>query len=181
MINISRITFRVLTFRVIVEARSSSRSCLKFRGGNDDINWILLRKYNFRGHFVCLSFARWPRKNCPCVSHEMGQFVRKIAHLTISMEPTPLIEKVSKDCLIRRLLLLVYCCLLPFIHPGEERQSGAKFLVEGNNATTRLKNSTYKSEIRDRLVLSRPLRLHLIQEHASTENGCRVLLKYIFE
>ena len=27
------------------------------------------------------------------------------------------------------------CCWYPFIHLGEERQSGVKFLVSGNNAT----------------------------------------------
>ena len=97
------ITFTVLIFRVIAK-RLSSRSCLKFRGGNDDRNQIT--EVIFLRHFVCLFFARRPRKKCLRVSHEMVQFVLKIAHLAISMEPTPLLEKVSSHGLLPRLWLL---------------------------------------------------------------------------
>ena len=44
---------------------------------------------NFRRHFVCLSFAQRPcKKRWARMIHEMAQYVLKIAHLAISMEPT---------------------------------------------------------------------------------------------
>ena len=45
--------------------------------------------------FCLVIFCAEPwQKKCARVSHEMAQFVLKIAHLAISMEPTPLLEKV---------------------------------------------------------------------------------------
>ena len=50
---------------------------------------------NLRRHFVCVFFAPRFRKNCARISYELAQFVLKIAHLTILMEPTPLLKKAS--------------------------------------------------------------------------------------
>jgi len=58
-------------------------------------------------HFVCSSFARRPRKKYARVSHGLTQVVPKIAHLAISMEPTPLLEKVCSCGLLPRLWLLL--------------------------------------------------------------------------
>ena len=74
MFNISRITFTVLTFRVIVK-EVLPKVLLQIQGKQ----WW--QKLN-----LFISYAR--------VSHEMAQFVLKIAHLGILMEPTPLLEKV---------------------------------------------------------------------------------------
>ena len=64
---------------------------------------------NFRRHFDCLSFARRPRKKkCARVSHEMTQFVLKIALLAISMQPTPF----PSYGLLPRLWLLVLMNIL---------------------------------------------------------------------
>ena len=86
-------------------------------GGNDDRNGYLFISYEGivrRRHFVCLSFLRSTlAKKCAFVSSEMAQFVLKIAHLAISMEPTPLLEKVSSYGLLPRLWLLeIYIVLL---------------------------------------------------------------------
>ena len=58
-------------------------------------------------HFVCSSFARLPGKKYARVSHGLTQVVPNIAHLAISMEPTPLLEKVSSCGLLPRLWLLL--------------------------------------------------------------------------
>ena len=42
------------------------------------------------------------------VSHEMAQFMLKIAHLVILMEPTRLLEKVSSYGLLPRIWLLIF-------------------------------------------------------------------------
>ena len=57
---------------------------LKFRGGNYDRNGI------YSSHTKAISDA-----SILVVSHEMAQFVLKIVHLAISMEPIPLLEKAS--------------------------------------------------------------------------------------
>ena len=56
--------------------------------------------------FVSLSFALIYSKKCARVSREMAQFVLKIPHLSISIEPTPLLEKVCSYGLLPRSWLL---------------------------------------------------------------------------
>ena len=60
-----------------------------------------------RRHFVCSYFARRPREKYARLSHGLTQVVAKKAHLAISMEPTPLLEKVSSCGLLPRLWLLL--------------------------------------------------------------------------
>ena len=45
-----------------------------------EIEFIHLLRSNFQRHFVYLSFARRPRKECACVSHKIAQFMLKIAN-----------------------------------------------------------------------------------------------------
>ena len=82
----------------LLSKRFSSRSCYKFRGGNDDRNGIystpiqvisdaILTAYSLRGALA--------KKKCARVSHEMTQFVLKIALLAIWMQPTPFLEKAQ--------------------------------------------------------------------------------------
>ena len=95
----------------LLSKRFSSRSCYKFRGGNDDRNGIystpiqvisdaILTAYPLRGALA--------KKKCARVSHEMTQFVLKIALLAISMQPTPF----PSYGLLPRLWLLVLMNIL---------------------------------------------------------------------
>ena len=98
--NIIRIIFTVLIFRVIVK-----EVILMVLPQIQRREWW--QKLNYGGNFLtpfCLFilFAA-PSQKCARVSHEIVQFVLKIAHLTISMEPTPLLEKVSSHGLLPRL------------------------------------------------------------------------------
>jgi len=54
-----------------------------------------------------LSFARRLRKKRARLSHKIAQFLLKITHLAISMEPTPLLERISSYGLLPRLWFLV--------------------------------------------------------------------------
>ena len=45
-------------------------------------NLFMSREGDFQRHFVCVFFARRPRKNFARELHEMAQFVLKIVHLT---------------------------------------------------------------------------------------------------
>ena len=97
VINMIRIAFtQSSSYSELLSKWLSSRSCLKFRGGNDDSNFLR--------HLVCLSFGRGPCSKMYAMSHEK---VLKIASLAISMEPTRLLEKVSSYSLLPRLWLLV--------------------------------------------------------------------------
>ena len=66
---------------------------------------------------IFLSFARRLCKKSARVSHEIAQFLLKITHLAISMEPTPLPERISSYDLLPRLWLLVIYLrrLLPYL------------------------------------------------------------------
>ena len=94
----------------LLSKRFSSRSCFKFRGGNDDRNGIystptevisdaILTVYPLGGALA---------RKCARVSHEMAQFVLKIALLAISMHPTPF----PSYGLLPRLWLLVLMNIL---------------------------------------------------------------------
>ena len=108
VINISRITFTVLVSSVIVK-KVLFRSCHKFREGNDNRNGIYSSPTKVISDAILFVYLWRPRKKCARVSHGMAQFVLKVAHLAISMEPTPLLEKVSTYGLLPRLwLLMVY-------------------------------------------------------------------------
>ena len=65
-----------------------------------EMEFTVLNSYggNFQRHCGS-SFARRPHKKC-------AQFVLKLAHLAISMAPTPLLEKVSSYRLLPLLWLL---------------------------------------------------------------------------
>ena len=82
----------------LLSKRFSSRPCYKFREGNNDRNGIystpiqvisdaILTVYPLRGALA--------KKKCARVSHEMTQFVLKIALLAIWMQPTPFLEKAQ--------------------------------------------------------------------------------------
>ena len=59
------------------------------------IEFIHLLRRLFPTPFCLVIFcvASSPKK-CACLSYEMAQFVLKLAHLAISIEPTLLLEKV---------------------------------------------------------------------------------------
>ena len=59
-----------------------------------EIKYIHLLRIEVISDAILLGYllSPWPkRKKCTRVSHEMAQFVLIIAHLPISMEPTPLL------------------------------------------------------------------------------------------
>ena len=81
----------------LLSKRFSSRSCFKFGGGNDDRNGIystpkeVISDAILTVYPVCGALA----KKCARVSHEMAQFMLKIALLAISIQPTPFLEKAQ--------------------------------------------------------------------------------------
>ena len=78
VINMIRITFTVLIFRVIVkEVILKGLPQIQKREWWQKLNLFICYGGNFWRQFVCFSFARNPRKKCACVSHEMTQFVLK--------------------------------------------------------------------------------------------------------
>ena len=70
----------------LLSKKFSSRSCLKFRGGNDDRNGIFSSHTEVISDVTLLVYplSRCPLKNA-AVSHEIAQYVLKIAHLAISI------------------------------------------------------------------------------------------------
>ena len=89
------ITFTVLTFRVIVK-KVLLKVLPQVRRGNDDRNGIYLSPTEAMSDdtFCLFILCAVPSQKNARASHEMAQFVLKIAHFAISMEPTPLLEKV---------------------------------------------------------------------------------------
>ena len=80
--------------------RFSSRSGFKFRGSNDDRNAIYSCPTEVISDAILFGypyFARPPPKKWARVSHEIAQFVLKIAHFAISMEPTLLLDKTLRS------------------------------------------------------------------------------------
>ena len=72
----------------ILSKRISSRSCLKIREGNDDRNWIYLSYTEVISDAIFFVYpCAAPSQKYERVSHEMAQFVLKIAHLTIRRYP----------------------------------------------------------------------------------------------
>ena len=120
----------------------------------------------------CLFFLyAAPTRKCARASHEMAQFMLKIAHLAILMEPTRLLEKVSSYGLLPRIWLLIcsktYCtirhyllCLL-IISTSEPRapmQNGLSFtyipLLWGRCfLLTLITGAEYNSPVHERLPL----------------------------
>ena len=95
VMNKNRIKFIVLIFRVIVkEVLLKVLPQIQRRQWWKKWNLFIFYGGNFLRHFVYLLFPRALAKNTR-LSHEMTQFVLKIAHLAISMKPTPLLEEVS--------------------------------------------------------------------------------------
>ena len=96
-----------------------SRSCLKFRGGNDDRNGIYLYVTEVISNAISLvnPFHGAFAKKCSRESHEMAQNVLKIVHLMamicISMRSAPSLEKVSSYGLLSRFIYIyIYISLL---------------------------------------------------------------------
>ena len=80
---------------------------LKFGSDSDDGNWISSSPTKVISDAICLFFlARSPRKTHARVSRAMAQFFLKIAHLSFSMGPTPLLKMVFSYGLRPRLRLL---------------------------------------------------------------------------
>jgi len=107
VINIIRIAFtQSSSYSELLSKWLSSRSCLKFRGGNDDRNWIYSSPPEVISDAILFVYPLGGAlaEKCTRVSHKM---VLKIARLAISMESTPLLEKVSSCGLLTRLWLLV--------------------------------------------------------------------------
>ena len=78
VINMIRITFTVLIFRVIVkEVILKVLPQIQKREWWQKLNLFICYGGNFWRQFVCFSFPWHPRKKCACVSHEMTQFVLK--------------------------------------------------------------------------------------------------------
>ena len=78
--NMIRITFTALILRVIVN-KVSLKVLPQIRRKEwwQKLNLFTPYNDNFWRYFVCSSFAGRPRNNCAGVSHEMAQFVLKIA------------------------------------------------------------------------------------------------------
>ena len=89
------IIFTVLTFRVIVK-KVLLKVLPQVRRGNDDRNGMYLSPTEAMSDdtFCVFILCAVPSQKNARASHEMAQFVLKIAHFAISMEPTPLLEKV---------------------------------------------------------------------------------------
>ena len=74
----------------LLSKKFSSRSCLKFRGGNDDRNEIYSSHTELISDVTLLVYPlRGALAKSAAVSHEMAQFVLKIAHLAISIWNQP--------------------------------------------------------------------------------------------
>ena len=100
----SRITFTVLTFRDFLTQRFSSRSCLKFRGSNCDRNGIY---------------------------SSPTEIISDAILLAISMEPTPLLEKVSSYGLLPLIWLNTYGSIYS-LSEGNKRNRNAN---KGNDSS----------------------------------------------
>ena len=80
VINMIRITFTVLIFRIIVkEVILKVLPQIQRRKWRQKLNLFISYEGDFWRHFVRFSFARRPLKKCARASHEMAQFVLKIA------------------------------------------------------------------------------------------------------
>ena len=80
VINMIRIKFTVLIFRIIVkEVILKVLPQIQRREWRQKLNLFISYEGDFCRHFVRFSFARRPRKKCTRASHEMAQFVLKIA------------------------------------------------------------------------------------------------------
>ena len=93
----------------LLSKRWSSRSCLKFRGGNDNRNWIHLPPTEVISNailFVYPLYGALAKKARAC-HLRWRQFALKIAHLAIFMDPNPLLEKVCTCGLLPLLWLLL--------------------------------------------------------------------------
>ena len=88
----------------LLSKRFSSRSCLKFRGGNDERNG----NYSSPAEVISDAIFVRPLRGALARVTRDAQSVLKIAQLAISMEPTPLLEKISSYGLLPRLWLLVF-------------------------------------------------------------------------
>ena len=74
----------------LLSKKFSSRSCLKFRGGNDDRNGIYSSHTEVISDVILLVYPlRDALAKTAAVSHEMAQHVLKIAHLAISILNQP--------------------------------------------------------------------------------------------
>ena len=79
-----RITYTFLIFRVfVIEVILKVLPLIQRSESWQKLNLFISDGGNFWRHFACLSFAWHPRKQWARVSHEMAQFVLKIAHLVI--------------------------------------------------------------------------------------------------
>ena len=99
----SRITFKVLTFRVIVK-EVLFKVLPQVRGGNDERNGI----YSSPTEVISDAIFVRPLRGALARVTRVAQSVLKIAQLAISMEPTPLLEKISSYGLLPRSWLLVF-------------------------------------------------------------------------
>ena len=86
----SSITFTVLRLGLLSKS-FSSRFCLRFRGGNEERNGI----YSSPTEVISDAIFVYPLRGTLARVKRDAQFVLKIAHLAISMEPTSLLEKIS--------------------------------------------------------------------------------------
>ena len=62
---------------------------------------------NFRRNFSFVFFDRCPRQNCARVTRDGAIGAKNSIFVTISMEPAPLLKKVSSYGLLPRLWLLL--------------------------------------------------------------------------
>ena len=86
----SSITFTVLRLGLLSKS-FSSQFCLRFRGGNEERNGI----YSSPTEVISDAIFVYPLRGTLARVKRDAQFVLKIAHLAISMEPTSLLEKIS--------------------------------------------------------------------------------------
>ena len=80
----------------LLSKRFSSTPCYKFREGNDDRNGIYSTPIQVISDAILTVYPlRGALAKKKCASHEMTQFVLKIALLAIWMQPTPFLEKAQ--------------------------------------------------------------------------------------
>ena len=112
-------TFAVLTIRVIVqEVLLKALPQIQRRQWWQKLNLFISYESNFRRHFVSLSFARRPRKecvcDCACLSHERAQFMLKIANRPFAWwrhftTMTRIVQVFSFLCKLGLLLFKPHC------------------------------------------------------------------------
>ena len=104
------VTIRVIVKEVLLNALRQ----IQRRQWWQKLNLFISYESNFRCHFVYLSFARRPRKECACVSHKIAQFMLKIANKPFAWwrhftTMTRIVQGFAFLCKLGLLLFKLHC------------------------------------------------------------------------